>query len=66
MLGKGSPKILPLQCTSTWKRILLLPNYSFRGGVPNPVLKQVINSLRVQFADFPYAKIEVQDFEQVP
>jgi len=32
-----------------------------------PVLKnKLINQLRMQFADFPYAKIEVQDFEQGP
>jgi len=32
-----------------------------------PVLKnRLINQLRSQFADFPYAKIEVQDFEQGP
>jgi multidrug efflux pump subunit AcrB len=32
-----------------------------------PVLKnKLINQLRSQFANFPYAKIEVQDFEQGP
>ncbi|WP_027000322.1 efflux RND transporter permease subunit [Eisenibacter elegans] len=32
-----------------------------------PVAKtQLINSLRTQFADFPYAKVEVKDFEQGP
>ncbi|MGY6560979.1 MAG: efflux RND transporter permease subunit [Luteibaculaceae bacterium] len=33
---------------------------------PPKVKNKVINQLRTQFKDFPYAKVEVQDFEQGP
>ena len=64
-VGRGNPRIyynvIPQNEVSNYAQIFVQLN-----GTPSFRKKQMIDSLRLVFKDYPGAKIEVKDFEQGP